>query len=91
MTLTYENYKTYGELKREYENESFANHFKYIADIAFEGQPPVLLYYNGENHYSTVLPIKNDIEPLVPKSQILDPIFDRKNEKIKEFQGIFKL
>ncbi|CAG2169396.1 unnamed protein product [Oppiella nova] len=67
----------YSELKEAYEQQSIQNHFRYIADEADVGAQPILLYYNGRDHYSVVLPVRDDVVALVPQMQILEPIFKR--------------
>ena len=71
-------YGSYDEFRDYYERTDLPNHFKYIANAEHERNRPILLYYNGENHYSVVLPTDTSVEPLVPHSQIIDPIVDNK-------------
>ena len=72
-------YPSYRAMKMQYETEDLINHYKYIGDIAHEDNIPVMLYYNGQDHYSVVLPTDSTVKPLVPKTQILEPI--RKSTK----------
>ncbi|CAG2168619.1 unnamed protein product [Oppiella nova] len=69
--------KQYPELKDAYERQTIQNHFRYIADEANVGAKPILLYYNGRDHYSVVLPVRDDVVALVPQMQLLKPIFKR--------------
>jgi hypothetical protein len=67
--------KHYDELKEAYERQTIQNHFRYIADENNTGAQPILLYYNGRDHYSVVLPVRDDVVALVPQMQLLEPIF----------------
>ncbi|CAG2168072.1 unnamed protein product [Oppiella nova] len=70
--------KHYEELKEAYERQTIQNHFRYIADENNIGAQPILLYYNGRDHYSVVLPVRDDVVALVPQMQLLEPIFKRR-------------
>ena len=72
------NYSNYEELREDYEKTYLQNHFKYIANTDHERNRPILLYYNGENHYCVVLPTDPSVEPLVPYSQVLDPLINNR-------------
>ncbi|CAG2168533.1 unnamed protein product [Oppiella nova] len=67
--------RNYPELKDAYERQPINNHFRYIADEADVGAQPILLYYNGRDHYSVVLQVRDDVVPLVPQLQMLEPMY----------------
>jgi len=88
ISIGYENFQTYEKLLEYYEQTPLNNQFRYLANEKHVRNNPILLYYNGENHYNVVLPTNDKYRAPVPCTQILEPIFkvvaeinqDKKNE-----------
>jgi len=72
---------TFEQLKSEYESETLPNHMRYVGDIAHRNKSPICIHYNGENHYSVILPMRKGIQPLVPKMKLLDYLIDRRSSE----------
>jgi hypothetical protein len=65
-------------LRTEYERETLANHIKYVGNRDHKNEIPICIHYNGENHYSAILPKKAGIKPLKPKMKIFDYVLGGK-------------
>jgi hypothetical protein len=59
-------------LRTEYERETLANHMRYVGNRDDKNEIPICIHYNGENHYSVVLPKRTGLKPLKPKMKIFD-------------------
>jgi hypothetical protein len=80
---------SFEQLRREYERETLANHMRYIGNRDDKNENPICIHYNGENHYSAVLPLKKGTKPLKPKLKIFDYLVAGKQELEVLFEILF--
>jgi hypothetical protein len=52
---------SFEQLRRVYERETLANRMRYIGNSDDKNENPICIHYNGENHYSAVLPLKKGL------------------------------
>lgn len=78
LTLIGEKEISYNQLKYEYEKDSIPNHMRYVGNSDDKYKRPLCIHYNGENHYSAILPIRKNSDPLVPKMKIFDYVIKKK-------------
>ncbi len=65
-------------LRTEYERETLANHMRYVGNRDHKNEIPICIHYNGENHYSIILPKTVGVKPLKPKMKIFDYVLGGK-------------
>ncbi|XP_054152752.1 uncharacterized protein LOC128951529 [Oppia nitens] len=70
--------QTYDQLRESYESDFVYDHMRFLADGNREDEIPVLLYYNGSDRYSPVLPKRVGVRPLRPYTEMMKPMFNRK-------------
>ncbi|XP_054154528.1 uncharacterized protein LOC128953053 isoform X3 [Oppia nitens] len=71
--------QSYDELREVYERTYVPNHMRFLADGNREDEIPVLLYYNGMDHYSLVLPKREGVRPLRPYTEMMEPMVNKKD------------
>jgi hypothetical protein len=65
-------------LRTEYESETLTNHIRYVGNRDDKDEIPICIHYNGENHYSVILPKRAGVKPLKPKMKIFDYVLGGK-------------
>ncbi|KAJ6644245.1 hypothetical protein Bhyg_09212 [Pseudolycoriella hygida] len=84
---------TYELFRPNYERRCFDNHFKLVGDAKDANNEPILLHYDGDSNYSSVLKTSDYVKPLMPRVRIFDVLFNGSEKPAydKQIDEIVKL